>query len=67
MTTTEDSSVFQVSAKVLRGLMGKPALGAIILAKMTERLSKLSLDELPRFGGMDQQVLRDLRKAPAES
>jgi MFS family permease len=67
VVATEDSTALQVSAKALKGLMGKPALGSIILAKMTERLSKLSLDELPRFGGMDQQVLRDLRTAQSES
>jgi MFS family permease len=67
VVATENSSVFQVPAESLRGLMGKPALGTIILAKMTERLNILGLDEMPRFGGLDQRDLRDLRTAPAES
>jgi CRP-like cAMP-binding protein len=57
--------LLQISAEALRGLMAKPALSAMILAKMTERLSISSRFELPRFAGFDQQVMRDLRTTPA--
>ena len=60
------SRLLQVPAEALRALMGKPALGAIVLAKMNARLNRLALTELPRFAGVDQQVMRDLRTAPAE-
>jgi MFS family permease len=66
VVATEASSLLQVPAEALRGLMSKPALGAIILAKMTERLSRSSLNELPRFAGHDQQIMRELRTAPAQ-
>ena len=66
VVATDASTLLQVPAEALRGLMSKPALGAIILAKMTERLNRSSLSELPRFAGYDQQVMRDLRTAPAE-
>jgi hypothetical protein len=46
--------------------MSSPALGTILLTKMTERLSRSSINELPRFAGYDQQVMRDLRTAPAD-
>ena len=64
----EDNLVLlQVSATTLRGLMGNPALRQLILARMAERLNRTSLTELPRFAGYDQQALRDLRNAPAET
>ncbi len=56
--------MLQITAEALRHLMSKPALSALILAKMTERLSISSRYELPRFAGFDQQVMRDLRTAP---
>ncbi len=61
----DEARLLQISAEALRGLMAKPALSAMILAKMTQRLSISSKFELPRFAGFDQQVMRDLRTAPA--
>ena len=46
--------------------MGNPALGALIQAKMTERLGRTSINELPRFAGVDQQDALDLRTVPAQ-
>ncbi|HSR20311.1 MAG TPA: hypothetical protein VLL49_05300, partial [Anaerolineales bacterium] len=63
---TDASTLFQVPAEALRALMSKPALGQLILAKMSERLNRLALTELPRFAGVDQEVMRDLRTATAE-
>ena len=65
VVTVDDARLLQISAEALRGLMSKPSLSAMILAKMTERLSISSRYELPRFAGFDQQVMRDLRTAPA--
>jgi CRP-like cAMP-binding protein len=67
VVAVESTTLIQVPAQTLRGLMGNPAIGAIFLAKMTERLNRSSINELPRFAGFDQQVMRDLRTAPAES
>jgi len=63
VAAAENTSLLQVPAQVLRNLMGNPALGAIFLAKMTERLSRTSINELPRFAGVNQQDARDLRTA----
>lgn len=66
VVATDASTLFQVPAEALRALMSKPALGQLILAKMSERLNRLALTELPRFAGVDQEVMRDLRTATAE-
>jgi CRP-like cAMP-binding protein/Na+/melibiose symporter-like transporter len=66
VVATEPTTLMQVPAQTLRSLMSNPAVGAIFLAKMTERLNRSSINELPRFAGYDQQVMRDLRTAPAE-
>jgi MFS family permease len=63
----ENTTLLQVPAQALRSLMGNPALSALFLAKMSERLSRTSLNELPRFAGPDQQDARDLRTIPAET
>jgi len=62
----EEATLMRIPAKALRGLMTNPAIGALFLSKMTERLNRSSINELPRFAGFDQQVMRDLRTAPAE-
>ena len=62
----EDTTLLQVPAQALRSLMGNPALSALFLSKMTERLGRTSINELPRFAGVDQQDARNLRTIPAE-
>ena len=66
VVASEATTVMQIPSKVLRNLMSNPAVGSIFLAKMTERLNRSSITELPRFAGHDQQVMRDLRTVPAE-
>jgi CRP-like cAMP-binding protein len=60
----EDTTLMQVPSTTLRGLMGNPALSQLFLSKMTERLNRTSLSDLPRFAGVDQQDLKDLRAEP---
>ena len=62
----EATSLLQVPAKAMRSLMGNPALSALFLAKMTERLGRTSIKELPRFVGVEQQDARELRSQPVE-
>jgi DHA3 family macrolide efflux protein-like MFS transporter len=62
----ENTTLLQVPAQALRSLMGNPTLSGLFLAKMTERLNRTSINELPRFAGPDQQDARDLRTVPAE-
>ena len=66
VVASEPTTLMQVPAQALRSLMSNPAVSTIFLAKMTERLNRSSINELPRFAGYDQQVMRDLRTAPAE-
>jgi hypothetical protein len=61
----EDTTLVQVPAQTLRSLMGNPVLGQLFLTKMTERLNRTSLSDLPRFAGVDQQDLKEIRAAPA--
>jgi len=62
----ENTSLIQVPAQTLRSLMSNPALSALFLAKMSERLGRTTINELPRFAGVDQQAVRDLRTVPVE-
>ncbi len=63
----EPTTLLQVPAKTLRGLMNHPALSQLFLAKMTERLNRTHLTDLPRFAGVDQASLRELRTSSAEA
>jgi CRP-like cAMP-binding protein/sugar phosphate permease len=67
VVAVDEATLLRVPAKVLRGLMSNPAIGSLFLSKMNERLNRSSINELPRFAGFDQQVMRDLRTAPAEA
>ncbi|MGB7116095.1 MAG: MFS transporter [Anaerolineales bacterium] len=60
----EDTTLIQIPAQTLRSLMGNPVLSRLFLTKMTERLNRPSISDLPRFAGVDQQDLKDLRTEP---
>jgi CRP-like cAMP-binding protein len=60
----ENTTLFQIDAKTLRGLMGNPVLSQIFLTTMTERLNRTSITDMPRFAGVDQQDVKDLRMEP---
>jgi len=55
------TTLLQVPAAALRALMTNPALSQLVLGKMTERLARTYITDLPRFGGLDQDALKDLR------
>jgi MFS transporter, DHA3 family, macrolide efflux protein len=60
------STLLQVPAEVLRGLMSNPALNRLFQSKMTERLARTNITDLPRFAGVDQQALKELRVEAVE-
>jgi MFS transporter, DHA3 family, macrolide efflux protein len=60
------TTLLQVPAQALRALMANPALSQLVLGKMTERLARTYITDLPRFGGLDQEALKDLRTPRAE-
>ena len=66
VVAAEDSTLLQVPASAMRTLMGNPAMSALFLARMTERLGRTSINELPRFAGVDQQDAHELRTAPVD-
>jgi CRP-like cAMP-binding protein/predicted MFS family arabinose efflux permease len=58
----EETQLMEVPADTLRQLMAQAEFGTLVLTKMTERLARTtSIGDLPRFGRLDQQALRDLR------
>lgn len=64
----EDTTLLEVSADTLRHLMAIPDFSSLVLGKMQERLARsTSIDDLPRFGGIDQGALRELRRESASS
>ena len=66
VVAAENTRLLQVPAQALRSLMGNPSLSALFLAKMSERLGRTTINELPRFAGVDQQDVRDLQTKPLE-
>ncbi len=63
----EPTTLLQIPARSLRGLMSDPALSRLILSKMTERLNRTHVSDLPRMAKLDQRSLRELRTAQAEA
>jgi CRP-like cAMP-binding protein len=62
------TTLVEVPAATLRELMSVPELSALFLSKLTERLNRTNDADLPRFSGVDQASLRDLRtpRPPSE-
>ncbi|HEX9841025.1 MAG TPA: MFS transporter, partial [Anaerolineales bacterium] len=48
VVAVDTTTLMRIPAQALRGLMSNPVLGALFLTKMTERLNRFSINELPR-------------------
>jgi CRP-like cAMP-binding protein len=59
--TEEPTTLLQVPAAALKQMAGHQALNRLFLSKMTERLVRMKMLDLPRAGGIDQDTLRELR------
>jgi CRP-like cAMP-binding protein len=57
----EDTTLLRVPATVLREMSGEPVLNRLFLSKMTERMVRMDLLDIPRMMERDQELLRDLR------
>ena len=57
----QPTTLVQVPAEALRQLIAEPVLNRLMLSKMTERMARMGMIELPRFPALDQATLRDLR------
>jgi MFS transporter, DHA3 family, macrolide efflux protein len=66
VVTVEKSRLMEVPASALRQLITVPAFSQLVLSRMSERLSRTTLRDLPRFSGIDPQAARGLREGPAE-
>lgn len=61
----EDTVLLQVPAASLREMSAHGELNRLFLSKMTERMVRMNMIDLPRFSGIDQGSLKELRSAPA--
>jgi CRP-like cAMP-binding protein len=61
VVVAQPGTLLQVPASAMRGLMADPALSHLFLTTMTERLTRTHKTDLPRFAGLDQDSLRELR------
>ena len=61
----EPTRLLEVPATTLRVLMSQADFGQMVLARMTQRLARTSIHDLPRFLGVDQQAARSLREGPS--
>ncbi|HEV8545130.1 MAG TPA: MFS transporter [Candidatus Limnocylindrales bacterium] len=57
----EPTTLLDVPAPTLRGVMDVPSLGTLFLSTLTERLTRTQTADRPRLAGNDQEALRDLR------
>jgi CRP-like cAMP-binding protein len=65
VVATQASTLLEVPADALRGVMEIPEVNKLLLSTLTERLLRSNQPDLPRLASMDQAALRDLRtKAP---
>jgi MFS family permease len=61
VVSDEDTALLQVPAKVLRRMSTNPDLNRLLLSKMTERMARMGLVDLPRTPGLSAESLRELR------
>ena len=66
VVTEQPTTLLEVPAGTLRRLMSEPNLNRVFLTKMTDRLAGLGMIDLPRFSGLDQTALRELRTPAPE-
>jgi CRP-like cAMP-binding protein len=57
----EDTQLILVPVESLRSLMNNPTVSQLFLTTMSERLTRAKITDLPRFAGLDQQELKELR------
>jgi MFS family permease/CRP-like cAMP-binding protein len=63
----QPTSVLQVPAVALRKLTRDPQINRVFLSKLTERMVRMNMVELPRFAGLDQETLRELRTPDSQT
>ena len=66
VVTNQQSCLLRVPAVTLRKMSKHPEVNRVFLSKMTERMLRMEMIEMPKRNVLDQQVLRDLRTAELE-
>jgi len=61
----EPMRLLQVPAATLQMMMAQPAFSQLVMARMSERLARTSIYDLPRLTGVDPQSARELREEPS--
>jgi MFS family permease len=62
----EPTQLLQVPADILRLLMAQPTFSKLVLARMSERLARTSIHDLPRTVGVSPADARELQREPVE-
>ena len=66
VVAAEQTTLLQVPAENMRGLMGDPRLSTLFLTTMSERLHRTHITDMPRFASLDEVSARDLRTPRAD-
>ena len=66
VVTNQPSALLRVPATTLREMSGYSEINRLLMSKMTERMLRMEMIEMPKRNVLDQQVLRDLRTAEPE-
>jgi CRP-like cAMP-binding protein len=62
----EATQLLQVPATTLRQMMTQPEFNQLVLARMSERLNRTSIHDLPRTVGISPADARELQQEPVE-
>lgn len=60
----EDALLVGLRANTLQKMMKNQELNRLFLSKMTERMARMGMIDLPKFTGVDEKTLRELRATP---
>jgi MFS transporter, DHA3 family, macrolide efflux protein len=63
----EPSQFLRLPASVLRVMMAQPDFSRMVLSRMSERLARTSIRDLPRTVGITPEDARELRQEPVEA
>ena len=60
----EDAILVGLRANTLQKMMENQELNRLFLSKMTGRMARMGMIDLPKFTGVDEKTLRELRATP---
>jgi DHA3 family macrolide efflux protein-like MFS transporter len=63
----EATTLLKLPAAALRRIMSDAQINRLFLSKMTERMVRMNMIDMPRYASLDQQSLRELRTPQPEA